>query len=112
MFCSIINLDTEKLLVGKIVAVDLYCGAKRNATVVEMIKAAILAMIIGLRHLISLINNCSDELLMSIWFTYLYFIKRNTDLMFNMPVTNAHNPDAITIIIKLNIHCLVRCNVR
>lgn len=65
MFCSISNFDTEKLRVGKIVATDLYCGASKKATVVESIKAAIDAIIIGLRHLMILIKSCSDELLMS-----------------------------------------------
>lgn len=112
MFCSIKSFETEKLLVGKIVAVDLYCGARRNAIVVEMINATIEAIIIGLRHLMILISNCSDELLMSIGFTYLYFIKRNTDLIFSIPVTKAHKPEATVIIPKFKYQLSVKCRVK
>lgn len=108
MFCSISNLETEKLRVGKMVATDLYCGANRKATVVEIINAAMEATIIGLRHFIILISNCSDELLISTLFTYLYFMKRNTDFMLIIPVMKAHKPEAVTMIAKFNIHCLVR----
>ena len=62
MFCSINNFETEKLLVGKMVAVDLYCGANKKAIVVEIMNATIDAIMIGFRHFIILISNCSDDL--------------------------------------------------
>jgi hypothetical protein len=66
MFCSIKSLEIEKLLAGKIVAVDLYCGANRKAITVDMMKEAIEAIMIGFLHLRILMSNCSEEVLISI----------------------------------------------